>query len=158
MQVLTFMVESVECGIDAADVREICLYQEPSAIAGLPGSLCGIINLRGSIIPVLDMRRALQLPETEVTRYTATVILNVGERAIGVVVDSVCEVLAVQPEEIVRPAFFDDETAAYVRGVVSRESRLITVFDLYALVAGCRGTVDGAAMFAELGKERRAVA
>ncbi len=100
---LTFTLGDEEYAIDILKVQEIRGYEPPTMIANAPPFIKGVINLRGIIVPVVDMRIKFKLGEAEYTPFTVVIILNVAKRVIGMVVDSVSDVLSLAPQQI-RPA------------------------------------------------------
>lgn len=151
------MLGTAECAIDTSWVREICAYEAPTEIAGLSHGLCGVINLRGAIIPVLDVRRRLQLPAVAVTRYTATIILSLRDRALGAIVDSVSDVITVDSRDVVKPALLSQAHGEYLGGIVPAGDRLIMVIDVEALVTDKEPAwIDESAVAALLQESRHA--
>src|SRR5947208_17096327 len=86
---LTFRLGTEHYGIDILKVQEIRGYEQPTTIANSPPFIKGVINLRGVIVPILDLRVKFRLPETKYDDFTVVIILNVASRVVGVVVDSV---------------------------------------------------------------------
>ncbi len=100
---LSFKLGAEEYGIDILKVQEIRGWEQPTTIANAPPFIKGVINLRGVIVPILDLRVKFRLPETKYDEFTVVIILNVASRVVGAVVDSVSDVLSLDPEAI-RPA------------------------------------------------------
>ena len=97
---LTFRLGTESFGIDILKVQEIRGWDEPTAIPNSPAFIKGVINLRGVIVPVLDLRMKFNLPQADYDRFTVVIILNVASRVIGVVVDAVSDVLSLDKDEI----------------------------------------------------------
>lgn len=97
---LTFTLGEEEYAIDILKVQEIRGYDQPTLIANTPPFIKGVINLRGIIVPIVDLRLKLNLPRVEYTPFTVVIILNVAGRVVGAVVDSVSDVLRLTPDEI----------------------------------------------------------
>ena len=97
---LTFTLGSEEYAIDILKVQEIRAYESPTLIANAPPFIKGVINLRGIIVPVLDLRIKFNLDMIEYTPFTVVIILNVARRVIGVVVDSVSDVISLIQSQI----------------------------------------------------------
>lgn len=97
---LTFRLGAVAYGMDICKVREIRGYETPTLIAGAPAHVRGVLNLRGEIVPVMDLRTCLGLTRVNFDHLTVTVILQLADRVLGVVVDSVSDVVALTPAQV----------------------------------------------------------
>ena len=102
-EVLSFKLGAEEHGIDILKVQEIRGYEQPTRIANAPGFMKGVVNLRGVIVPIVDMRLRFALDEVRCDAFTVVIILNVAGRTVGIVVDSVSDVLELHSEQI-KPA------------------------------------------------------
>ena len=91
---LTFRLGAESYGIEILKVQEIRGYEKPTTIANAPAFIKGVINLRGVIVPILDLRIKFQLGEAKYDEFTVVIILNVAGRMVGVVVDAVSDVVA----------------------------------------------------------------
>jgi purine-binding chemotaxis protein CheW len=133
---LTFTLGSEEYAIDILKVQEIRGYEQPTLIANAPIFIKGVINLRGIIVPVVDLRIKFKLSMIEYTPFTVVVILNVARRVIGVVVDSVSDVISLTQSQI-RPApdFSGSFDTKYILGLASQESRMMIVTDIERLMS-----------------------
>ncbi len=100
---LAFRLGQEEYGIDILKVQEIREYEPTTKLANVPHFILGLSNLRGAIVPIIDMRIKFNLGEVNYDHLTVTIILNIHERVVGIVVDSVSDVMALSPEQI-RPA------------------------------------------------------
>lgn len=100
---LSFRLGAEEYGIDILKVQEIRGYEAPTRMANAPAYILGVTNLRGVIVPIIDMRIKFGLPEPKYDSVTVTIVLNIGQRVIGMVVDAVSDVIALSPGEI-KPA------------------------------------------------------
>jgi purine-binding chemotaxis protein CheW len=109
---LTFRLGEEEYGIDILKVQEIRGYEQPTRIANTPSFIKGVVNLRGVIVPIVDLRLKFNLGSAEYNDFTVVIILNLGSRVVGIVVDSVSDVMELAPEQI-RPA---PEVGASVEG------------------------------------------
>lgn len=105
---LTFWVDNQLLGIPIADVVQIIGVQEISSVPEFPSYAKGIINLRGTIIPVIDIRLRLNKPETEYTDRTCTVVTNIGGSFVGFIVDAVDEVTDIDDSQIAPPPRFSE--------------------------------------------------
>jgi purine-binding chemotaxis protein CheW len=132
----TFFLDREEYGVDVRQVQEIRRLSEITTVPRAPEFIRGVINLRGRILPVLDLKRKLGLGEVEAGRATRIVVVRVGERLLGLLVDGASQVLKVPvsrieppPEEVL------EKGGDYIRGVAKLEDRLIIVVDLGRLLA-----------------------
>ena len=132
---LTFTLGSEEYAIDILKVQEIRGYEQPTLIANTPPFIKGVINLRGIIVPIVDLRIKFNLGSIEYTPFTVVIILNIAGRVIGIVVDSVSDVLSLTPAQI-RPApdFSGSFDTKYILGLASMDSRMMIVTDIERLM------------------------
>jgi purine-binding chemotaxis protein CheW len=100
---LTFCLGGEEYGIDILCVQEIRAYEQPTRITGAPAYLKGVVNLRGIIVPIIDLRLKLGCDSAEYNTFTVVVVLNIRGRVIGTVVDAVSDVLELRQENIKSP-------------------------------------------------------
>jgi len=129
-QWVKFSLNGENYGIRVLKVQEIQRYSEISPIPGAPSYVLGIINLRGKVISVLNTREKFALPELDVTDDTRIVILEVGTQVIGILVDSVAEVISIQSKDVdVAPNVGNDETAKFIDGVYNKDNELLILLD-----------------------------
>ncbi|RGE43203.1 chemotaxis protein CheW [Comamonas testosteroni] len=136
---LTFRLGEEEYGIDILKVQEIRGYEQPTRIANAPEFIKGVVNLRGTIVPIVDMRLRFNCSEVEYNAFTVVIILNLGTRVVGIVVDSVSDVMELSAEAI-RPAP-DIESAidnGCILGLGSVGERMLILLDIERLM----GNVD----------------
>lgn len=100
---LAFKLGQEEYGIDILKVQEIRGYENVTRIANSTEYIKGVVNLRGTIVPIIDMRIKLNLGEASYDEFTVVIVLNIGQRVIGMVVDGVSDVMTLSPDQI-RPA------------------------------------------------------
>jgi len=134
---LTFRLGDEEYGIDILRVQEIRSYEVPTRIANAPHFLKGVVNLRGVIVPVVDLRIKLGCEKVEYNDFTVVIVLNVKGRVVGVVVDSVSDVLEL-PEEDLKPSPEMNSSAAdnaNVTGIASVGDRMLILMDIQALMS-----------------------
>jgi len=135
---LTFRLGAESYGIPILKVQEIRGYEKPTAIANAPAFIKGVINLRGVIVPILDLRIKFQLGDVRYDEFTVAIILNVAGRVIGVVVDAVSDVVVLASESI-RPApefataVFDTR---YITGLGTLDGQMLILLDIEKLVTG----------------------
>jgi purine-binding chemotaxis protein CheW len=135
-QYLTFRLGAEEYGIDILRVQEIRSYEQPTRIANAPAFMKGVVNLRGVIVPVVDLRLKLGCDSAEYNSFTVVIVLNVRGRIVGAVVDSVSDVMQLNREQI-RPVPKMNTTvdASYITGIGSVGERMLIVMDIEALFA-----------------------
>ena len=142
---LTFRLGDEEYGIDILRVQEIRSYEQPTRIANAPTFLKGVVNLRGVIVPIVDLRLKLGCPSAEYNHFTVVIVLNVHGRVVGAVVDSVSDVLELGGDAI-RPAPALNATidASYITGIGSVAERMLILMDIEALMSSAdMGLLDG---------------
>lgn len=142
---LTFRLGAEEYGIDILKVQEIRGYEQPTRIANAPSFIKGVVNLRGVIVPIVDLRMKFDLGEPNYDSMTVVIILNIAKRVVGVVVDSVSDVLELKAEQI-RPApeFNGAVDATFITGLGSvkqgvgeaETDRMLILVDIEQLMAG----------------------
>lgn len=132
---LTFRLGNEEYAIDILKVQEIRGYEPPTAIAYSPPFIKGVINLRGIIVPIVDLRIKFGLGTVEYTPFTVVIILNVAHRVIGIVVDSVSDVTSLTGAQIRQaPDFSASFDTKYIVGLASIDSRMLIVTDIERLM------------------------
>ena len=133
---LTFRLGEESFGIDILKVQEIRGWDEPTAIPNAPAFIKGVINLRGVIVPVLDLRMKFNLPQAGYDRFTVVIILNVASRVIGVVVDAVSDVLSLDKEEIRKAPEFASAAfdTRYITGLATIDGRMLVMVDIEKLM------------------------
>lgn len=132
---LTFTLGTEEYAIDILKVQEIRGYEQPTLIANAPPFIKGVINLRGIIVPIVDLRIKFNLGKVEYTPFTVVVILNVAGRIVGAVVDSVSDVISLPAAEI-RPApeFSATFDTKYIVGLATVDERMLIVTNIEHLM------------------------
>jgi len=100
---LAFKLGNEEYGIDILRVQEIRSYEEPTRMANAPVFIKGVINLRGVIVPIMDLRMKFNMEQVKYDSFTVVIVLNIGGRVVGMVVDGVSDVITLTPEQL-RPA------------------------------------------------------
>jgi purine-binding chemotaxis protein CheW len=134
-ELLTFTLGEESYGIDILKVQEIRGYETVTRIANTPDFIKGVINLRGHIVPIVDLRIKLGLGEARYDKGTVVIILNVLKRVVGVVVDSVSDVITI-PVSSVNPApeFGSVLGTQYILGLATIESQMLIVIDIEGLI------------------------
>lgn len=133
---LTFALGNEEYGIDILKVQEIRGYERVTQIVNAPSFIKGVINLRGTIVPIIDLRLKFKLGSAEYTAFTVVIILNVSNRVVGVVVDSVSDVIQLDPEEIREaPSLNGSEVdTRFIRGLATLNERMVILMDIETLM------------------------
>lgn len=130
-QFLTFTVGNEEYGVDIMTVREIKGWTETTRLPNAPEFMRGVMNLRGLIIPIFDLRTRFNHGLTEATAKHVVIILAVGERNIGVLVDTVSDILDVNSEQIKSaPAADEQIDSAFINGLISLDDRMVVLLDV----------------------------
>ncbi len=137
---LTFRLGSEEYGIDILKVQEIRSYEPPTKIANAPAYLKGVVNLRGVIVPIVDMRVKFNCVnddgQGDINSFTVVIVLNVRGRVVGAVVDSVSDVMqladqSIQPAPEMSSAVVD---TTYITGIANVNERLLILMDIESLM------------------------
>ena len=133
---LTYTLGREEYGIDILKVQEIRGYEQPTTIANAPPFLKGVINLRGVIVPIVDMRIKFNLGEPSYDQFTVVIILNIGRRVVGMVVDGVSDVIPLNSDNL-RPApeFSTTLDTHHILGLGTVDERMIIVVDIERLMS-----------------------
>lgn len=133
---LTFSLGQEEYGIDILKVQEIRGYDTVTRIANAPDFIKGVINLRGIIVPIVDMRIKFHLEHADYNAMTVVIILNVAGRVIGMVVDGVSDVITLKPEQIKpAPEFGGAIDTRYVTGMGTVDERMLILVDIEKLLS-----------------------
>ena len=133
---LTFRLGAEEYGIDILKVQEIRSYELPTRIANAPSFIKGVVNLRGVIVPIVDLRIKLGCESAEVNTFTVVIVLNVRGRVVGAVVDSVSDVLELSKDTIkAAPEMASAIDTGFITGIGSVNGRMLILMDIEALLA-----------------------
>lgn len=133
---LAFKLGGEEYGLDILRVQEIRSYDEPTRIANAPHGVLGVLNLRGVIVPVLDLRIHLNFPQVRYDSNTVVIVLGIAGRVVGVVVDGVSDVIGLGPKEM-RPApdFSARLQSRHVMAIGAIDRRMLILVDIDQLLA-----------------------
>ncbi|EHR42263.1 MULTISPECIES: chemotaxis protein CheW [Alishewanella] len=135
LQWVTFRLQEETYGINVMQVQEVLRYSEIAPVPGSPDYVLGIINLRGNVVTVIDTRARFGLPPAEVSDNTRVVIIEAEKQVIGILVDSVAEVVYLKQSEIDNaPNVGTDESARFIQGVANRDGQLLILVDLNKLL------------------------
>jgi purine-binding chemotaxis protein CheW len=134
---LAFKLGQEEYGIDILKVQEIRGYESVTRIANSPEFIKGVINLRGTIVPIVDMRIKFELGEPTYDQFTVVIILNIAKRIVGIVVDSVSDVITLNREQIrPAPAMGTVLDTNYLVGLGTVDDRMLILVDIEKLMSG----------------------
>jgi purine-binding chemotaxis protein CheW len=132
---LTFTLGAEEYGIDILKVQEIRGYEAVTRIANAPAFIKGVINLRGVIVPIVDLRIKFNLGEPSYDQFTVVIILNIGKRVMGIVVDGVSDVIQLNADSLhPAPEFGSILDTRYLLGLGTVEERMIIMVDIERLM------------------------
>lgn len=135
LQWVTFNLGEETYGVNVMQVREVLRYSEIAPVPGAPSYVLGIINLRGNVVTVIDTRSRFGLYPSDVTDNTRIVIIETEQQVIGILVDSVAEVVYLRASEIDKtPNVGTDESSRFIQGVFNRDGELLILVDLNKLL------------------------
>ena len=133
---LTFRLDQEEYGIDILKVQEIRGYEQPTRIANAPPFIKGVVNLRGTIVPIIDMRLKFNCAKADYNTFTVVIILNLRNRIVGIVVDSVSDVMELAPENLkAAPEIDSGVDSSAVVGLGSVGERMLILLDIEKLMS-----------------------
>lgn len=134
-QFLTFLLDGQEYGVELLNIQEIRGFSPITPIPNVPSHVRGVMNLRGTVLPVIDLRMKFHIPEVEYTKFTVIVIITVAEKMVGLLVDAVSDVLMVEPSAL-RPApdFGSSVDTRFISGVFQTHDHLAVALNLEQLL------------------------
>lgn len=133
---LTFVLGNEEYGIDILSVQEIRGYDAVTAIANAPDFIKGVINLRGTIVPIVDLRIKFKLSSATYDAFTVVIILNILGRTIGIVVDGVSDVVELSAENVKPPPEFGSAfDTRFLTGLGVNDGRMLILVDIEKLIS-----------------------
>ncbi|MET1078162.1 MAG: chemotaxis protein CheW [Pseudomonas sp.] len=131
LQWVTFRLDDETYGINVMQVQEVLRYTEIAPVPGAPSYVLGIINLRGNVVTVIDTRQRFGLDSAEVTDNTRIVIIEADKQVVGIMVDSVAEVVYLRQSEVeTAPNVGNDESAKFIQGVCNKNGELLILVEL----------------------------
>ncbi|HXQ12842.1 MAG TPA: chemotaxis protein CheW [Caulobacteraceae bacterium] len=134
-ELISFRVGEQFFCVDIMAVREIRGWSPPTPLPQSPLFVTGVINLRGQVLPIVDMAARLGLPPAEATARHVIIVVSIAGRLVGVLVDAVCDIVAVAPDALQQPPDLTGEAAsAFVTGLLTDEDRLISLVALDNLI------------------------
>jgi len=132
---LAFKLGDEEYGIDILRVQEIRSYEAPTRMANAPAFIKGVINLRGVIVPIIDMRMKFNLEQVNYDSFTVVIVLNIGKQVVGMVVDGVSDVITLTPEQLRPvPEFSSAVDSDHVLAIGSIDMRMLILLDIEKLM------------------------
>ena len=132
---LSFVLGDAQYCIDILKVQEIRTYEAPTRIANTPAFIKGVMNLRGNIVPIIDLRVKFGLPEQRLDTQTVVIVLNVAKRTVGVVVDGVSDVIAVAAADIKpAPELAGSLDTRYIQGLTTVGEQMMILVDIERLM------------------------
>jgi purine-binding chemotaxis protein CheW len=135
LQMVVFDLASEYYGVDISDVREIIRMQNITRVPGTPDYMEGVLNLRGKIAPVVDLRKRLNLKVTEQTKESRIVVIDIDNKDVGVIVDGVTEVLRI-PESSVEPPsqMLTNGDRVHLKGIAKLQDKLVILLDMDSIL------------------------
>lgn len=136
LQWVTFRLEGESYGINVMQVQEVLRYTEIAPVPGAPSYVLGIINLRGNVVTIIDTRNRFGLPPASVSDDTRIVVIEAGKYVVGILVDSVAEVVYLRQSEIETPPNISkDDNSKFIQGVCKKNDDLLILVDLDKLLS-----------------------
>ncbi|AKJ95008.1 chemotaxis protein CheW [Thioalkalivibrio versutus] len=133
---VTFSLAEETYAIDVLQVQEVLKVTEIAPVPGVPDYILGIINLRGNVVTVIDARRRMGLDDRESDEASRIVIIDVDNQNVGILVDSVSEVVRISPDSVEpAPEVGNDDSSRFIQGVTSTEEGLTILVDLNRLLS-----------------------
>ena len=132
---LAFKLGAEEYGMDILRVQEIRSYEAPTRMVNTPAYILGVINLRGVIVPILDMRIKFNLAQVSYDTFTVVIVLNIGKQVVGMVVDGVSDVITLTPEQLRPvPEFSSTIGSDHLLAIGSVQDRMLILLDIEKLM------------------------
>jgi purine-binding chemotaxis protein CheW len=136
LQWVTYKLGEETYGINVMQVQEVLRYTEIAPVPGAPDYVLGIINLRGNVVTVIDTRSRFGLPASDISDNSRIVIIESDDQVVGIMVDSVAEVVYLRSSEIdSAPNVGTEESAKFIQGVSNRDGQLLILVDLNKLLS-----------------------
>lgn len=133
---LAFKLGSEEYGMDILRVQEIRSYEEPTRMANAPAYILGVINLRGVIVPIIDMRIKFNLAQVNYYTFTVVIVITIGAQVVGMVVDGVSDVITLTPQQLHPvPEFSSAIGSDHLLAIGSLEDRMLILLDIEKLMS-----------------------
>jgi purine-binding chemotaxis protein CheW len=141
---LAFKLGAEEYGIDILRVQEIRSFEQPTRIANAPAHVLGVVNLRGTIVPIVDMRVKFNLEHKAYDAFTVVIVLHIGTRVVGMVVDGVSDVITLTPDQLRPvPEFNSSIDSEHLLAIGAVEQRMLILLDIEKLMQSAdMGLID----------------
>ena len=137
LQLVGFQLDDEEYGIDILKVQEINRITEITKSPQSPDFVEGVINLRGNVIPIIDLRKRFNMPHKEYDKQTRIVVGEIGDRTVGFIVDAVSEIIRLPADKIEpAPNISADDKAEYILGVGKLDDKLLMLLDIDKILSG----------------------
>ena len=135
-QYVVFLLNEQIYGIEVPKIKEVVSYRKITPLPNMVGFIKGIINLRGIVLPVFDLREKFNLSETTYTPFHIIIVMEISGRAMGVIVDEISDVVELSPEEVQAPSNLPpDVQAEYIKGIGKKDHELIVLLDVDRLLS-----------------------
>ncbi len=133
-QFVTFSIDDEEFGVEILKVQEIIGYTKPTHVPNAPEFIRGVINLRGVIIPIIDLRKKFNMEEKEYDKFTVIVVVEVASKIMGIVVDAVSDVLSLAEQDIQETPDFSKFKSEFLKGMGKVGEKLVVLLDIDRLL------------------------
>jgi purine-binding chemotaxis protein CheW len=135
-QYVIFSINEQTYGIEILKIKEVVSYRKITPLPNMRGFIKGIINLRGVVLPVFDLREKFNLPETTYTHFHTIIVMEISGRAMGVIVDEISDVVEILPEEVQATSNLSPGIKTeYIKGIGKKENELIVLLDVDLLLS-----------------------
>jgi purine-binding chemotaxis protein CheW len=141
LQLIAFSIGDQTYGVEITTVREIRAWNGATPLPNTREYVRGVINLRGTIVPIFDLRARFGDGQTSVTKNHVVVVMSVGDKWVGILVDAVSDILTVSKDDIHTVPEGNSVDTELLNGIVTHDSRMVGLIDLHAVVSGVR--MDG---------------
>lgn len=137
-QYLTFLMNDEEYGVDILAVQEIRGWERATMVPNSPSHMKGVLNLRGTIVPIMDLRERFDLPCVEYTDVTVVVILKINteksDRTMGIIVDAISDVYDVPIDKIRTSGVAENQNSLFIKGLVTVDKNMVILLELQKLL------------------------
>ncbi len=135
-QYVVFSINQQFFGIEIFKIREVLSYREITPLPQMEGFIKGIINLRGTVIPVFDLREKFNMPATEYTHFNVIIVVEISGRIMGVIIDDISDVFEILPEEFQTTGNLPSNVQReYLKGVGKKDDKMIILLDMDHLLS-----------------------
>ncbi len=138
MQLIAFMIGDQVYGVEITTVREIRAWNGATSLPNTQEFIRGVINLRGTIVPIFDLRARFGDGLTSTTKNHVVVVMSVGEKWVGILVDAVSDILTISKRDVHKVPEGDNMDTELLNGIVTHDNRMVGLIDLPAIVAGVK--------------------